>query len=127
MRELDTDLYTPPEETYRLRLLRLECHETEDWRTDEIYIVVNGSILWAPHDMREGHSENLSDIPEIEFRGHAVIKLYDQDTHIFGDDDDFLGSHTVSPLDADGTTKRAYFTGDGANYMIEYEVTREIR
>ncbi|MBW4504718.1 MAG: hypothetical protein KME57_35535 [Scytonema hyalinum WJT4-NPBG1] len=106
-----------------LRLISIFCNETEDFTgADEPKILVNGRQVWQG-SLNDRQSASLTALPLIEFTSTAKIELYDRDSG-GPDDDDFLGSHEARASEAGQGEKRPAFTGDGANYVITYEVRR---
>jgi hypothetical protein len=63
----------------------------------------------------------LRDVPSIEFTDNARLDLYDEDTG-FLDDDDHLGTNYAYESEVNQGTKERAFTGDGASYLLTYEV-----
>lgn len=118
-----TPATTPTEDaTCRIRVLHIFCDTTEDWGgTDEIYLDINGTETDIFY-ISSGRSINLSNLSPVKCYGTGYIKLYDYDDgkNSFLDADDFLGKRTVY-CDENGKQK-AYFTLDGADYTLEYEV-----
>lgn len=108
--------------TCRIRVLHIFCEETEDWGgTDEIYLDINGTETDIFY-MSAGDSRNLSNLAPVKCYGTGKIKCYDYDDgkSSFIDPDDHLGTRTVYCEETGKQT--AYFTLDGANYKLEYEV-----
>jgi hypothetical protein len=110
-----------------LTLKNLYCISTEDWTgADEPYLRVNGSTKWGPGSLNDEKDVDLLDKNgnplQIIFNGQATISLHDKDFGWF-DDDDFLGSSTVTDQDIGRGDLPASFTRDGANYILAYEVT----
>lgn len=109
----------------RIRLLSLHCIKTEDWGADEAYLIIN-STETEIFSINNGVTKDLSSISPIYCNGVGTIKLYDYDNgrNDLFDSDDFLGRRTVRCEEANKGTQYAYFTQDGANYKLEYEVYR---
>jgi hypothetical protein len=102
-----------------LNLISLYCQETEDWTgADEPYLRVNGVEVWS------GSLNDQESVPigiDISFNQWANIQLFDEDFGWF-DNDDFLGNVQVTTEQVGQGELPAYFTGDGANYVLHYEV-----
>ena len=106
----------------KLKLKKLKCVETEDFvAADEPYLVVDQNVVWGPGSLANGDTANLQSVDEIEFTGNVGVQLFDQDTG-FLDPDDLLGGITIGSGQAGQGLKTASFTGDGANYVLSYEV-----
>ena len=104
-----------------LRLISLLCKTTEDWGADEPYLLVSGIRVWGPDKMDNGISRDLRGVPLQRFSNKVRISLYDQDSG-FLDDDDFLGTTVVFKSYAGKGEQEHTFTGDGARYVLTYEV-----
>lgn len=101
-----------------LRFIRLECHETEDSSTDEIYITVNGNRVWGVQSVSRGEVVDLAALSM--FDGTAEIQLWDEDSP---DADDCLGTgHAHESMSGQGE-QRIGFGEDGANYTLVFSVT----
>lgn len=101
-----------------LRLISLECHETEDSGDDEAYLLVKGVKVWG-NDIDEGDVADLSGLPLIWFRRRARIELMDED---WPDDDDSLG-RTYARRSHIGQGEIEHpFTDDDARYTLTFEV-----
>lgn len=102
-----------------LQLISLYCHETEDWTgADEPYLRVNGVEVW------NGTLNDEEGVPlgiDVSFNQQTTIKLFDEDFGWF-DDDDFLGSVPVTTEQIGQGELTAFFSGDGANYELTYQV-----
>lgn len=132
--EIDTDTLKEPASLYKLHLLSLVCHETEDVTgADDAYIRVGGNRVWGPEKMNNGDSKNLSAVTPVEFESEAKIDLYDQDsgtsipiyiTTISIDEDDHLGEYTATANDSLSGEKSVNFTKDGANYTLTFRVEK---
>ncbi|WP_306319780.1 MULTISPECIES: hypothetical protein [unclassified Streptomyces] len=98
-----------------LHLKTLKCVTQEDLTfDDDVILKVNGdNVLFTSMD--DGESYKVDQY--ISFTSKAVVKLYEADYNP-GDDDDFLGAHTVRS--GSGTL---HFTRDGANYQLSYAVS----
>lgn len=122
--EMDTDIPdSAPEKKYALHLLTLVCHETEDVTgADSAYLKINGAIVWGPEQINNNQSRNLANAQAVRFANTIKVELYDQDLGLVFDEDDYLGSATISAQDAGKGTKEANIKGDGASYTISYRV-----
>ena len=122
MREFDTD-----RPSYTLELLSIKCKSTEDfWGHDEIYIMVNNSIVWGPTRMGDGDVQKLN-LPPIFFEKSVRIRLFDRDSGItvfgMGDKDDLLGDHIIIGKNVgNGEQREARFNLDDADYILKYRV-----
>ncbi|MFG2192140.1 hypothetical protein [Streptomyces sp. NPDC048639] len=97
-----------------IHLKTLKCIEQEDWTFhDDVLLKVNGeTVLFTSMD--EGEKNSIDQY--ISFGEKAVVKLYEADYG--GDDNDFLGAHTVRR--GSGVL---HFTRDDANYQLTYAVS----
>jgi len=106
----------------RLKLIDLKCNRTEDLvGADEPYFGVNGSFVWGPGSLNNGQSQNLLSVAPLFFFGTANVQLFDQDNPP-SDPDDPLGVISVSSALNGAGPQDGFFTGDGANYALTYEV-----
>lgn len=110
----------------QLRLISLVCNATEDSSgADEIYLLVKGNKVWGTKSMDTSppskKTKNLTGVGLISFTDNARFDLYDEDTG-FLDDDDHLGTNYAYSTEAGQGTKERAFTGDGASYLLTYEV-----
>lgn len=114
---------TPPASAagpHKLELIGLYCNETEDSSAhDEAYLTVNDVRVWRGDMAENGPAAELRTTFDFEHR--AVVRLYDEDTGIW-DDDDFLGAVTVSSDQIGQGVLEATFKEDGANYRLTYRV-----
>ena len=117
---------------YWLQLISLEAHQAgadgllnDD---DEAILQLNGETIWEG-TMESGDiisfDETLSSLP---FNNVATLTLYDEDSGIFGieeigGDDDFLGSHTITPNGSLPFTEAVNFSEGGSQYTLVYAVT----
>ena len=101
-----------------LRVLRITCHEQEDWTgDDDAYININRKVFWGPKRMDTGQTRVIN---KPYFFGHrAIIRLYEQDDW---DPDDFLGEQTVTRAYIGQGAVELPFKEDDANYSIWVEV-----
>ncbi len=105
-----------------LRLISLFCETTEDnGGADEAYLVVNGQQVGGVNSINNREARSLTYIQPIHFTSSAEIKLYDEDTGIF-DDDDYLGTLMATSNQTGKGEQRGRFTEDGANYTLTWEV-----
>ncbi|GAB4173497.1 MAG: hypothetical protein Fur006_02870 [Coleofasciculaceae cyanobacterium] len=102
----------------QLKLIALECIETEDSGEDEAYLRVKGVKVWG-RSINSGQTADLSGLPLISFNRRARIELYDED---WPDADDLLGI-TYAIRSHIGQGEIEYnFTDDDANYKLTFEV-----
>ena len=113
---LPTATFAAP--TSSVRLVRLECHNTEDSTgADEAYLNYNGNRVFGIKKINDGQSRNIGVVKSLS--GTATVSLYDED---WPDGDDFLGSIIIR-ADERGTGLRSQnFTRDGAFYTLFYRV-----
>lgn len=109
-----------------LNLLYLVCNDTQEWPRDELYMKVDNQQIWSKGTGTFESGVGVGDTPgvykSIPINGNsATIRLYEDDTWPNGDE--FLGAYTVSAFEAGAGRREAYFTREGANYLLYYEVT----
>lgn len=105
-----------------LRLVSLYCEKTEDNAgADEAYLLVNGQQVGGVNSINDRESRDLTFIQPIPFSTTAEIRLFDEDTGIF-DDDDALGTLTASSDQVGQGEQRGRFTEDEADYTLTWEV-----
>ncbi len=105
-----------------LQLIDLICRATEDdFGHDEIYFVIGGRQI-GPREVNESDPWLLIDHTGSRFFSNVTVRMYDEDTHILGDEDDFLGETTVDADEAGLGERRAVFDLDGADYTLTYKV-----
>jgi hypothetical protein len=109
---------------YDLSFISIKCNETEDITgADKTYITANGNVIWGPKSMNNGYIKNLTGVLPYLFESKVELSVYDQDSSIPSDDDDCLGTNTVTAEDVDKGELTLRFTKDDANYEIKYKVT----
>jgi hypothetical protein len=101
-----------------LKLKTLVCAVTEDSITDEAYLVANGQKIWGSVGMKAGESQSIN--RQVNFVNLVEIKLFDEDGPF--DDNDYLGTITVTSVLKGKGVQTGKFTGNGANYSLYYEV-----
>ena len=111
---------------YAIKLVNLQCNVSEDyWNGDEAYLKIDGNTVWSG-EMSAGQNVNFDFAKTYSFSTDnatvATLSLFDEDISWIGDDDDFLGSHTVAPEFQGLGYHTASFTQDGANYTLTYAV-----
>ncbi len=100
-----------------LILKTLKCNKKQDsFGADDPYLCVDGKKIWGP--IKAVKDETLIINENLQFRGHAVIQLWEKDIA----PDDLLGSHTVNKDEAGKGKLEADFTEEGADYVLVYEV-----
>lgn len=110
----------PPPTRYFLRLISLRCDATEDNAgEDEPYLEVWGEEVWSG-DMNEDDTEELG--LEFEFTESITVALYDEDTGVWFDTDDYLGKKRFRRSDATPDPEVHTFRRDGAIYQLTYQV-----
>jgi hypothetical protein len=107
--------------TVKLRLLTIDCHESEEFFGDEAYLEANGARIWGPADMNNGDERSLLAVPLQPFRQSIDLALFDEDGP---DPDDHLGTVRISRNRFRAGVQTATFTGDGTNYTVTYKVVR---
>jgi len=101
-----------------LKLKTLFCQVPEDNGTDEAYLIVDGLKVWGQKSMSAGQGKVVN--YQKNFANSIEIKLFDQDGPF--DNDDYLGTVTVTKASKGKGEQIGKFTGDGANYSLHYEV-----
>ena len=110
----------------KLRLISLHCTRTEDdTGPDEAYLEVRGQRRWGVVSMNDNDSADLSGVPLSPFTKRARIDLWDEDTGIPFDEDDHLGRTYARAADAGCGEIEHIFRGDGARYLLTYEVVTD--
>jgi hypothetical protein len=113
-----------------LNLLYLTCLDTQEWPRDELYMKVADQAgnrqVWSKGTGIFESGVGVGDTPgiykSIPINGNsATIRLYEDDTWPNGDE--FLGGNTVYASQAGSGLQEAYFTREGANYILSYTVT----
>lgn len=108
---------------WKLQLHTLKCHDTEDSAgDDEPYLQVKvDQLLPVRHELEplsEGEEATLN-LPLL-FRDKVTIKLFDDDTGVFGDDPDHLGTEVFGREEKKNDSR--FFTLDGARYELIYDL-----
>jgi hypothetical protein len=110
-----------------LQLISIKCYETEDaiHSTDEIDLLVNGTVVWSNHAFTAGEEFDISGLPSIPFNGTAAIQLIDRDNPGFPwyDDDDDLGTRPVT-YTGDERNLATFSDDEPAYYELYYRVVR---
>jgi hypothetical protein len=105
-----------------LKLIALECHDTEDnTGADEAYIRVNGRRVWKER-INDGRSKDLAGVERIEFVDNCRIDLYDEDVGTFLDPDDHLGTAYVWARQVDQGMQHIPFNGSRWGYTLHCQV-----
>ncbi len=105
---------------WEIQLKNLRCINTEDFTgADEprLRIIRDGlplDVMLEP--LNDG--ENLDVNQAFVFLNTVEIQLYDRDTGVLGDDDDWLGSNSFGRVSQDGGEMR--FNRDGADYRMTF-------
>jgi hypothetical protein len=92
--------------------------ETEDWRTDEVYVRVRGpggTTRTAAVDLRAGQSHTfpVSLVPFGDLSKPVIVDVFDED---WPDADDLIVSMWWNPPFPPSRNRHSY---DGANYKVE--------
>ena len=97
---------------------RITCRETQEWFSDEPYLLYNGLPLAGPFsDVDEGESRNINKLRTLS--GQATVDLFESDSP---DADDFLASIMISESEAGQGQQARELKGDGARYTLFYVV-----
>jgi len=110
---------------YQFVPLTLRCDQTEDSGDDETYLTFSPKGIVWDQDMNEGGRDStvsLDRLSNLYFGGSAEVRLYDEDN--WWDEDDLLGTLTVTGDMADGVDRPAHFDQDGASYWLWYRVEK---
>ena len=104
-----------------LKLVSLQCIDTEDWAADEPYLIVNGMWVWGSDSLNNGQTADLTSVPAkaLYDRSEAEVELYDYDTP---DGDDWLGTNSIPVTQAGLGYRTVSFTRNGANYKLTYYI-----
>src|SRR3712207_6675556 len=106
----------------KVRLISLECITTEDSTgADEPFLRINGVKVWAG-SLNDGQSTSLSGVPSYTFSSSVRIDLYDADAGTWYDGHDLLGRNYVYASQVGQGQQEAYYTEDGAFYILNYEI-----
>ncbi|PEE71099.1 hypothetical protein [Bacillus thuringiensis] len=104
-----------------VKLIRLQCLETEDNGRDEIYMHYNGGHVFPQGgdtvDIETGQTKEIN-ISKPIF-GEATVSLFDEDDI---DEDDHLGTIVISESELNQGLRSQTFNGDDANYILFYRV-----
>jgi hypothetical protein len=108
--------------TLTVTLLSLNCTETEDTMgADEPYLLFNGDRVWGNSSMNNSEGESINITRKSS--GVAWVELYDEDSGVFWDDDDHLGTIFITKEQKGQGLQVGRFTSDGADYTLFYQVT----
>jgi hypothetical protein len=98
---------------------RIVCRDTQEWFSDEPYLLYNGLPLAGPFSgVDEGEKRNINKVRNLS--GEATVELFESDSP---DADDFLASITISESEAGQGQRARALNGDGARYTLFYVVT----
>jgi hypothetical protein len=102
-----------------LRLNEIRCETQDDYTgSDQPYLLVKGRQVWSG-TMRSGTSQDLDGVPAQPFTNRAQMDLYEYDTL---SSDDHLGTQYAAEADKGHGQLEAHFGGQGAHYVVYYEV-----
>jgi len=102
----------------KLYIKNIYCIETEDnLGADNAYITIDDTQVWGREKINNGETKDVG--ITHEFVGSAMVRLYDYDSDSA---DDLLGEMRVTAFDGDGKEKDYSFTGDDANYRLNYRI-----
>ena len=97
---------------------RIACRDTQEFFSDEPYLLFNGSHLAGPFsDVDEGESRQINQ--RRTFTGQALVELFESDSP---DGDDFLASITILEEEGEQGPQIREMKGDGARYILYYSV-----
>jgi hypothetical protein len=105
-----------------LYLKSIECTDQNELSQDEPYLNFNGNKIWSG-DMYQGDSVNLSHMDPLVFNDTASLSLWEEDNpgFPFYDNNDHLGTYTVTTADAPGGVFSVNYSGDGS-YTLYMDV-----
>lgn len=117
-------------ETLTVRLKKLHCHQNDEARYDDVFIIYKGKKIW-PTDKRHedvsiGTYEMMVDLKSITPMEEVVLEVWDRDTF---SPNDLYGKATLVPdypahvpyvVDMMPNTHK-----DIARYSIDWEVVEE--
>jgi hypothetical protein len=108
--------------TATLHLKTITCLQQQETFTDELYLTFNGEKIALPN-MTQGRTEVLSG--EHQFDGSASLSLFENDGDHWYDRDDYIGTHTITELQAPGDLPLDFDEagGAGAHYLLYVDVT----
>ncbi len=115
----------------RVQLVSLTCITPEDNAADEAYLVAISNrnpppstvrTVWGPESINNSQSRSLRHVAPIPFDTSAEIQLFDQDSGLPGDNDDYLGSVFPNSTQLNKGEQRDSFNGHGANYVLTWVV-----
>ena len=132
---------------YTLRLVSLECVQSQEVGGDDAYLTLDGNKVWdSGHEKMSHDPSHANHFSEIDFAGgrlrtlegwvsmssfdpnafifsglsgHKVVQLWDHDILT---SDDLLGETPISEVDIGHGHISVLFTRDGARYRLTYQV-----
>jgi hypothetical protein len=104
-----------------LRLISIECIETAEFFTDELYVTFNGTKTSLPN-MNQGQTKPLND--EFLFEGLSELILFENDGDHWYDRDDFIAKHSITKSPASLTLEFKATGGNGwpAHYLLNVSI-----
>jgi hypothetical protein len=106
----------------KLKLLRLVCNTNREVGFDEVFVKVNGAIVFGPADINQGQTLALNGVPKQGFQQTINVELFEDDGGL--NQDDFLGAATISRNLAGDGEQSVSFTENGADYTLFFKVTK---
>jgi hypothetical protein len=106
--------------TAALKLISIECVNDNEWFGDEPFLNFNGGKIWSG-GMGTGDTKSLAGMDPIVFNGAADVSLFEEDLGFWPDQDDYLGSFTVTEAQASDGVFAIDFTADG-HYRVFVDV-----
>lgn len=132
---------------YTLRLVKLECTQSQEVGGDEAYLTLDGDKIWEAgrdkmsHDLSHANRSSEVDFENgrlLTHEGWVGMSVFDPNAYIFSglsgtkvvqlwDDDlltsdDLLGETPISEADIGRGNISVLFTRDGARYRLTYQV-----
>ena len=106
------------------KLIRITCHEENEYDSDEPYIVVHGKRVWSAEGVDAGESREIN--LEFRFTRALRVRLYEEDQgpDHWLDPDDFIDEHIIRPAHAGKGELEFHFIGEDAHYSILLMVVR---
>lgn len=103
-----------------LRLKSINCIETAESFTDELYVTFNGTKIFLPN-MTPGQTSRLNN--EILFDVTSDLSLFENDGDHWYDRDDFIAKQTITKTPAEKTLEFKATSGNGAPGHYEISVS----
>ena len=97
------------------KLIRIRCHEENEYGSDEPYLVVNGKTVWSAQGVDAGESREINQV--YRFTRELKVRLYEEDPGGV-DSDDFIDEHIIRRAHAGRGELEFHFIGEDAHYSI---------